>query len=148
MPYEEGIPYVEGSSTSQQAARAALADAAVQRELVFSLVTERRQEGYTRQELVKVTGLKNETICPRVRELMREDRLVELTETRATDAGNQATVLVAPGYVNGRDVLPYEEYRLIKMSAFDQIFSEFDVDWRSSRWNSLRERSKRKGPLK
>lgn len=148
MPYEEGLPYVEGSSTSQRAAQAAQADAASQRELVFALTSARDAAGHTRQELVKATGLKNETICPRVRELLRDGRLIELAETRVTDADNDANVVVAPAFVNGREVLPYEEYRLIKMSAFDRIFEEFDVDWRSARWNDLRKQSKRKGASK
>jgi len=144
MPYENGVPYVEGSDTSRKAAQAAQSMAKTLRDQVCAHATALGPYGMTRQEICKATGLKNETVCPRVRELLRDGRLVTLVETRGTDAKNDAHVLVAPMYVQGREVEPFVEYRTIAVDAFNDVFGEFDADWRLERWEAMKKRSKRK----
>lgn len=94
--------FARNSKTSRQAAIAKYdkRDSIIQREFILSFIREREDYGATREEICKWFGLSGDSVRPRVKELLGEikgftvARIKRTTGSRATEAGNQAEVLV------------------------------------------------------
>ncbi len=91
-------PYVRGSLTSEQAAKAISDSAAPLCRQVLRLIRDHGVNGLTREELETVSGLKGNTIRPRVRTLMDAGLIIASDEVRRTASGQRAQVLITPEF--------------------------------------------------
>ena len=92
--HEETLPYASSSATSKAAADEMPRESAdSQRRMVFNFIDSRGPRGACRFEIEKALGLRNQSLCPRVLELIKQGRIYESTETRKTPRGRKAAVL-------------------------------------------------------
>jgi hypothetical protein len=135
--YEGRHPSVKGSDTSKKAAESVRDRAPSQKLRVKAFLRTRKTEGATEDQIEQMVGLIGSTARPRIRELQKEDIVVALAETRLTSNKELAHVYVLREYIGGREIVPYEEYRLVKRSVFDRAFDDLDEEYRQSRWEKL-----------
>ena len=91
------FPAHNGTGTSIAAARSIVPHLNRLQLDVCSFVKDRGGDGATRDEIASGLGLKIQSICPRVAELIGRQLLRESANTRKTSAGRVARVLVYCG---------------------------------------------------
>lgn len=91
--FDEPPPH-NGTPTSIAAADSITESADTLRARVLAYVVSRGAMGATREEIEVGTGIGGNTVRPRVRELIRDLRLVESGLMRSTCSGRLAVVLV------------------------------------------------------
>ena len=92
--HEETLPYEPSSATSKAAAAAMPRESAdSQRRMVFNFIDSQGLRGACRFEIEEALDLRNQSLCPRVLELIKQGRVYESTETRETPRGRKAAVL-------------------------------------------------------
>lgn len=88
-------PWARGSTTSRQAALDNYPHSGTQRRKVLDAITAAAERGCTRPELAMALHLPENSIRPRVVELLERGFVVETNRTRLTHTGSKASVLVA-----------------------------------------------------
>jgi hypothetical protein len=88
-------PYVRGSETSRAAADEILPHAGTLRAEIYTAIKSAGSTGMTRDQLCEQLAMRNQTVCPRVLELIAGQLIVETNETRKTRSGRAAFVLKA-----------------------------------------------------
>lgn len=91
-------PFVHSSSTSKMAAQSVAGTSAALRESVFTFINQ--NHGATCDEVEKNLGLRHQTASARIRELVKQGRLIDRGKQRKTRSLRNATVwevaVVAP----------------------------------------------------
>jgi predicted ArsR family transcriptional regulator len=82
------------TATSLAAADSMKGSAALLRERIAVAIKYAGYAGLTRDEITDKTGIRPNTVRPRVLELLAEGRIARATFTRPTTSGRQAEVLV------------------------------------------------------
>lgn len=82
-----------GSATSRAAAEQIEPHAGTQRAAILAYI--REHDGATRQEICLALNMPNNSVCPRVLELIKLNLIRETTTTRQTTSGRSAFVLRA-----------------------------------------------------
>lgn len=86
-----------GAPTSRRAAQSQSDSKIVNdRTRILDYLREQAEHGGTRWEIHRKTGVLYQTVCARVREMVKKGRLIETERTRLTANGSAASVLVAP----------------------------------------------------
>lgn len=106
-------PHVSGSPTSKAAALSNFPRSGSQRALVLECLQSKGHFGATRQEIAAETGLSDDSVRPRVVELLDGGWVVATELTRPTPMGEQAEVLVASERALAETGLKTEETRAI-----------------------------------
>lgn len=88
-------PHVAGSATSRAAAIANYPRSGSQRGRVLALLEAKGDFGATRQEIARELKMSDDSVRPRVVELVEGGWIAATDRTRATPMGEQAEVLVA-----------------------------------------------------
>ena len=88
------LPFQRGSATSRAAAMAAVSTAQTARAKVLHFVESRGEWGATRDEIARGLEIKIQTVCARVDDLLRLGFIRRTTETRKTDTGRAAEVIL------------------------------------------------------
>ena len=86
-------PVHSGSATSRAAAEQIEPHAGTQRAAILAYI--REHDGATRQELCLALNMPNNSVCPRVIELLKMHLIRATTATRPTTSGRAAVVLEA-----------------------------------------------------
>lgn len=89
-------PFVKGSDTSRQAAKAIKPDTSDLRAKVFACVKDAGSSGRTDEEIQTILGMDGSTERPRRRELQLAGRIRETLMKRKTTTGRLAVVWSAP----------------------------------------------------
>lgn len=89
------LPFQRASATSRAAAEQGREGAATARERVFEFISGRGERGATRDEAARGLNMRIQTVCGRVNDLMRAGRVLKTAQTRRTESGCAAEVLIA-----------------------------------------------------
>lgn len=93
MPYtKDGLPFVEGSETSEDAAKKAKKRAEVDAIRIYEFIG--ASEGSTCEECEDALDLKHQTASARIRGLVQDAFLKDSGEKRLTKSGRKAIVWV------------------------------------------------------
>jgi len=90
--YRGEPPHVAGSATSKQAADAIKPMRLSLFQRVHNFIEEREKWGATQEEIHLETGIKENTLRPRIRELEIKGLIEKTDETRKTKSGRNAVV--------------------------------------------------------
>lgn len=105
-------PHVPGSGTSKAAAISNYPRSGSQRALVLEYLQAQGPHGATRQEIAIATGLSDDSVRPRVVELIDGGWVLATERTRTTPMGEQAEVLIASARTRAEQDLKTEETRM------------------------------------
>lgn len=96
MPYKDGVPYVQGSDTSHEAAESIADRAASMRAQVADEIRRSGIYGATCDEIEIALGMKHQTASARIKDLKDRGAVRDSGVRRPTRSGCLAVVYVTP----------------------------------------------------
>lgn len=103
MTYPNTPGFVRDSDTSREAAESMHEAAPSIRERIYSWIERRGRFGATADEVEAKSGIRNQTITARIRELELSERLTKTEDKRKTRSGRNARVYVASKWLPKAD---------------------------------------------
>lgn len=103
MKYPNQPGYVRNSDTSREAAESMRKAAPSIRERIYTWIEWRGYFGATADEVEAKSGIRNQTITARIRELELSGRLTKTDDKRKTRSGRNARVYVATKWLPDQD---------------------------------------------
>lgn len=111
--------------TSKAAAEHGRARAPSARQRVLSYINDQGADGATMDQVECALDMRHQTVSPRVGELRQDGLIAKTKRTRATTAGEQASVYVGASYAGGQDIIPMEPTRLERIAVLmDRIITD------------------------
>lgn len=93
--YRGEPPFQSSSETSRQAAEAIKPHRGKLAQRVYDYIKSQGEYGATQEEIHKGTGMRQSSVCGRVRELELAEHIIKTERKRLNDSGVQAFVYVA-----------------------------------------------------